>query len=940
VKLCKSLLLLFAILHLGLSTYAQNIVQADVLILGGGTGGAAAGISAARMGADVFLVEPTPWLGGMLTSAGVSAIDGNHFMPAGIWGEFREHVRNHYGGADYLLTGWVSLTQFEPHVGAEIFAEMAAAESTLEVRLGSTWDLTSLSYADERWTVSISTPEGTRVVIAKILIDGTDLGDVAAAIGCQFSYGMDASTETSETMAPEKANKIIQDFTYAAIVKDYGGPGAHELDEPEDYDPTVFFCACDSLCNDAEANVHPCETMLNYARLPNNKYLINWPLQGNDYYADLVAADEHEREKYYAEAKLKTLQFIYFIQNELGYQNLGLADDEYESDDLLPYMPYHREGRRIKGETFMTVNEILQPYENNLYRTGIAVGDYPIDHHHAENAQAPEIEFPMVPSFSIPLGSIIPADHDALLIADKAMSVSNIANGSTRLQPVVLQIGQVAGIAAAMAAKTGAAPASLPVREIQQHLVEQGGYLIPSYDISTEHPQFAAMQRMGACGIMRGQGEPYKWANRTWFYPDSTMALQHLIDHINDLTKLQIEVAGASEVTGESLIQVIKQWQQAGDDLSARKEVLDLLRSATSLQTALTRSTIALVIDAVMNPFRQLSIDLQGDVLPEKNAQKVNITEEKVAGALEFLETHCGRDGLSQTIILHQGKEIYVGDSVHKKNNNYSCTKSFTSTIFALLQEEGKVHIDDSLHEYLPELEVNYSAVTFRHLLTMTSGYNAKGINRWGEASEDWSTTPFAVDAPLFAPGAEYCYWDEAMMLFGKILTVIAGEPLDDYLDRKVFSKIGFGDFTWWSTDTLSSGMKICNGCTGLTVNAKQMTRYGELFLNDGQHQGESVIPADWVEVATQNHVPETLALADTDRKSLDGRGRYGYNWWIFEKSGTIPVDAYYASGFNHNVLLVIPAWQMVITRMGDDGNPEAGKHEVYGELLRILAQE
>ena len=610
---------LYLAANLGLSSFSQNILQTDVLILGGGTGGTAAGLSAARMGADVLLVEPTPWLGGMLTSAGVSAIDGNHFMPAGIWGEFREGLRAHYGGADSLLTGWVSLTQFEPHVGAQVLAKMAAEESTLDVRLKSNWELAKLSYQDERWAVSISTPEGTLQVEAKILVDGTDLGDVAASVGCHFTYGMDAAVLTGESMAPSEGNTIIQDFTYTAIVKDYGRRGAHQLAKPKNYDPTIFLCACDSLCHEAEMQVHPCQTMLNYAQLPNNKYLINWPLQGNDYYADLVVATEQEREQYYTEAKLKTLQFIYFIQNELGYTNLGLADDEYVTEDLLPYMPYHREGRRIKGEVFMTVNEILQPYQNNLYRTGIAVGDYPIDHHHAENEDAPEIDFPMVPSFSIPLGSIIPVDHDALLMADKALSVSNIANGSTRLQPVILQIGQVAGITAAMAAKTGLAPAALPVREIQQNLLEQKGYLIPSYDISPVHPQFAALQRMGACGVLRGKGEPYKWANRTWFYPDSTMTLTRLIGNINDFSGQEMRIEGTGEVTAEVLIKIIRQWQGAENDVAARKAVVDMLGPGTALQSALPRSAIALVLDAVMDPFRELPIDLQGDLQPRKS---------------------------------------------------------------------------------------------------------------------------------------------------------------------------------------------------------------------------------------------------------------------------------------------------------------------------------
>lgn len=59
------------------------------MIIGGGTAGVAAGIQCARQKVKTILVEPTTWLGGMLTAAGVSATDGNHNLPSGLWEEFR-----------------------------------------------------------------------------------------------------------------------------------------------------------------------------------------------------------------------------------------------------------------------------------------------------------------------------------------------------------------------------------------------------------------------------------------------------------------------------------------------------------------------------------------------------------------------------------------------------------------------------------------------------------------------------------------------------------------------------------------------------------------------------------------------------------------------------------------------------------------------------------
>ena len=108
----------------------------DVLIIGGTTSGTTAAVAAARQGVTTLVVESTPMLGGMFTAQGVPAVDGNANLPSGLWNEFREALRAHYGGAPALATGWVSNTLFEPHVADSIFKAMAAAEPALSVEYG------------------------------------------------------------------------------------------------------------------------------------------------------------------------------------------------------------------------------------------------------------------------------------------------------------------------------------------------------------------------------------------------------------------------------------------------------------------------------------------------------------------------------------------------------------------------------------------------------------------------------------------------------------------------------------------------------------------------------------------------------------------------------------------------------------------------------------
>ena len=113
----------------------SRVEYVDVLVVGGGASGISAGVQSARMGVRTMVVEETPWVGGMLTAAGVSCVDGNYRMQSGIFGEFADSLARRYGGWQALQTGWVSNINFEPHVGQEILTNIAASCSDqLEVR--------------------------------------------------------------------------------------------------------------------------------------------------------------------------------------------------------------------------------------------------------------------------------------------------------------------------------------------------------------------------------------------------------------------------------------------------------------------------------------------------------------------------------------------------------------------------------------------------------------------------------------------------------------------------------------------------------------------------------------------------------------------------------------------------------------------------------------
>ena len=170
----------------------------DVVIVGGGAGGTSAAIQSARNGAKTLLIEETNWLGGMLTSAGVSAIDGNYKLPSGFWGEFKDSLVSHYGSLEALKTGWVSNVLFEPKVGNEILKSIAQNEKNLKILYSSSTQSVS-KHDGNIFNYQIKTSEGT--FFSKILIDGTELGDLLPMIDDDYDVGMDSNEMYNENIA-------------------------------------------------------------------------------------------------------------------------------------------------------------------------------------------------------------------------------------------------------------------------------------------------------------------------------------------------------------------------------------------------------------------------------------------------------------------------------------------------------------------------------------------------------------------------------------------------------------------------------------------------------------------------------------------------------------------------------------------------------------------
>lgn len=575
------LLIMFAFFSLPSESFsAQRRVARnsyDIIVAGAGTGGISAAIQAARMGASVLVVEPSTWIGGQATAAGVSTMDDMSRQQSGLYRELISRLQNYYEYRNKSMGTcyWIPTSiAFEPHIGQEVLVNLvndARRKGTLDFLMSS--EIINVNKNKNTITgVTVRTLEGERRYVCKILIDATEYGDMIPL--CKIPYRVGNSV--SPFLNPDS---MVQEITWPAVIHKYM-PVVPDNLKPREPLPGYelakrnyeSYVSADGF---NFRNTFPIETPVNfvshnaYRGLPDSmnpysydaakenreyitKTVLNW---GNDYpgtYAwngrrglPIAYLEDRElRKEVEREALIKTLHFIYYIQNELG-EEWSVADDEYNSRVVpeaaknlppewqeiakrMPVIPYVRESRRIIGNHTLTSHELLQ---NSLsYRDGqtshefsdsIAIGGYILDLHGAntdsdmeweldERANSSIINRPRGP-FQVPMNILIPKDTDGFLAAEKNLSMSRLAQGALRLQPITMMTGQAAGALAAVSVREKKQPREIHPLKVQWELLNSGVNLsLCNYtDVPETHSLNKSVQISNLYGLIAPKEYPH-----------------------------------------------------------------------------------------------------------------------------------------------------------------------------------------------------------------------------------------------------------------------------------------------------------------------------------------------------------------------------------------------------------------------------------------------
>ncbi len=265
-------------------------------------------------------------------------------------------------------------------------------------------------------------------------------------------------------------------------------------------------------------------------------------------------------------------------------------------------------------------------------------------------------------------------------------------------------------------------------------------------------------------------------------------------------------------------------------------------------------------------------------------------------------------------------EDYFNGGSVGKKTLIQSVSKSYVSALVGIALEQGCLSsVDQKMVDFFPELagqikDPRKKEVTIRQMLQMRSGYPDEETHQdyldalyWGEYPE------LIVEFPLVSdPGTRFNYSNLTYSWLAIMLHRACGTDLKSYAQEHLFQPLDT-EVGKWLQDR--DGYYIGSG--GIHITARDAARFGWLYLNEGEYQGDQIVPADWVRASLQTYSENAKKYGGLIFKNLG----YGYGWW----SATVGDHGFnFAWGHGGQLIVLLDELDMVIVTTAD---PFFGEH-------------
>lgn len=272
------------------------------------------------------------------------------------------------------------------------------------------------------------------------------------------------------------------------------------------------------------------------------------------------------------------------------------------------------------------------------------------------------------------------------------------------------------------------------------------------------------------------------------------------------------------------------------------------------------------------------------------------------------------------------GERVFDAASLHDLR---SASKSVTSAILGIaLATDFDKALARPIGSFFPNLKLRpeLDAVTLHHVLTMTAGleWNEMTVpytdpkNDELQMSSVKDPVELVLSRPLREkPGAAWYYNGGLTQVLAGVVRQITGKALDVYAKEGLFAPLGITQYEWIAAPKWDPPMPAA--ASGLRMRARDLARFGSVFLHSGKWQGRQIVPASWVDRSMRRQVQ---SIGDWHGRAGWG---YGYQWWIGSPEG---YDVAAAVGNGNQRVFVVAKERLVITVFAGEYNKFEGHSE------------